>query len=161
MEFRFEVGVGNHKRFVLFLLAVLTVSGGFTACAAQASGSAASASSSSSTDTFLLNDPNLSNQQGAIPGNRELFFRMMLATALVIVLAVVALYLSRKVLPKMARVSAKEIRVLETTYLGPRKALHLVQVGPHRFLIGSTNENISSLAQLAVDKQQAIDNRQP
>ena len=153
--------MSNHKRFVLFVFAALAVTGGFAGYAAQTSGSAAPATGSSSADTFLRDDPNLSNQQGAVPGNRELFFRMMLATALVIILAVVVLYLSRKVLPKMARGSAREIRVLETTYLGPRKALHIVQVGPHRFLIGSTNENINSLAQLAVDKQQAIDNRQP
>jgi flagellar biosynthetic protein FliO len=145
----------------LFLFAALAVSGGFAAYAAQTGALATPANSSSPADTFLLNDPNLSNQRGAVPGNRELLFRMMLATALVIVLAVAALYLSRRVLPKMARGAAKEIRVLETTYLGPRKALHLIQVGPHRFLIGSTNENISSLAQLAADKQQAIDNRQP
>ena len=71
---------------------------------------------------------------------------MMFAIALVVGLGVVALYLSKRVLPKMARASAKEIRIIETVYLGPRKALHLVEVGRHRLLIGSTHDTITPLA---------------
>ena len=55
-------------------------------------------------------------------------------------------FLSKKVLPRVARGSAKEIRVVETVYLGPRKALHLVEVGRRKLLIGSTSESITPLA---------------
>ncbi|NQT03593.1 MAG: flagellar biosynthetic protein FliO, partial [Planctomycetes bacterium] len=44
--------------------------------------------------------------------------------------------------------SGKEIRIAETVHLGPRKAVHLLEVGGRRFLIGSTNENITRLADL-------------
>lgn len=71
---------------------------------------------------------------------------MMVSILLVVGLGAAALYLSKKVLPRVARVSAKEIRVVETVYLGPRKALHLVEVGHHRLLIGSTHETITPLA---------------
>jgi flagellar biosynthetic protein FliO len=73
---------------------------------------------------------------------------MMFSVALVIVLGVAALYLSKKVLPKVTNAPGKEIHVLETTYLGPRKALHLVEVDNHKLLIGSTNENIATLAHM-------------
>jgi flagellar biosynthetic protein FliO len=91
-------------------------------------------------------DSNSVGSSNASPGFPELFFKMMGSIALVIGLGVAVLYLSKKVLPKVARGSAKEIRVVETVYLGPRKALHLVEVGHHRLLIGSTQENISPLA---------------
>jgi flagellar biogenesis protein FliO len=40
----------------------------------------------------------------------------------------------------------KQIHVLETTHLGPRKAVHLVKIGEQQLLIGSTNESITTLA---------------
>ena len=73
---------------------------------------------------------------------------MMFSVAIVAVLAVAAFYLSRKVLPKVTNAPDKEIRVVETTYLGPRKTLHLVQVGNQKLLIGSTNDTITTLARL-------------
>jgi flagellar biogenesis protein FliO len=40
---------------------------------------------------------------------------------------------------------------VETVHLGPRKAVHLIDVGHRRFLIGSTNENVTKLADLNED----------
>lgn len=42
----------------------------------------------------------------------------------------------------------KQIRVLETTHLSPHRALHLVQVGEHTYLIGATDQSIQLLSQL-------------
>ena len=81
-------------------------------------------------------------------GSGELFVKMMLSLILVVALAVAALYLSKRVLPKVTRASGKEIRVMETSYLGPRKALHLVEIGNQKLLIGSTNESITTLAHI-------------
>jgi len=39
----------------------------------------------------------------------------------------------------------REVRVIETTCLGPRKALHLVEVGSQRLLIASTNDSVTML----------------
>ena len=91
-------------------------------------------------------DPNGPSSGGLHLGNGELFLRMMLSVGLVIALGAAALYLSRKVLPRVAHASGKEIHVLETAYLGPRKALHLVEVGNQRLLIASTNDNVTMLA---------------
>lgn len=92
------------------------------------------------------NDPNLVSSANAGLGGRELFLRMMLSVGLVIGLGAAALYLSKRVLPRVANAPGREIHVLETTYLGPRKALHLVEVANQRLLIASTNENVTMLA---------------
>jgi flagellar biogenesis protein FliO len=42
----------------------------------------------------------------------------------------------------------KEIHIVETVHLGPRKAVHLLEIGGRRYLIGSTNEKINTLADL-------------
>jgi flagellar biosynthetic protein FliO len=71
---------------------------------------------------------------------------MMFSVVLVVVLGAAALYMSKKVLPRITNLPGKEIRILETAHLGPRKAVHLVKIGNQRLLIGSTNESISMLA---------------
>jgi flagellar biosynthetic protein FliO len=100
---------------------------------------------SEATGSFL-NDPNLSQQPGLGIDSGKLFVKMLGSVVLVIALAGAVLYLSKKVLPKVTNTAGKEIRVVETTYLGPRKALHLVEVGHQKLLIGSTNESIATLA---------------
>jgi flagellar biosynthetic protein FliO len=96
----------------------------------------------------FLNDPNPDPATGTTDGTagQELFLKMMLSVVLVVVLGVVAIYVSKKLLPRMTGASGKEIRVLETAYLGPRKAVHLVEIANRRLVIGSTNENITALA---------------
>jgi flagellar biogenesis protein FliO len=37
---------------------------------------------------------------------------------------------------------------VETTHLGPRKGIHLIQVGTRRLLIASTDETITMLAEV-------------
>ncbi len=99
----------------------------------------------------LFDDPNFAQpgpEASGNLGNKELFFKMMLSGLLVVGLGVGALYLSKRVLPNLTKACGKEIRVVETTYLGPRKALHLVEIGNQRLLIGSTNESIAALAHI-------------
>jgi flagellar biosynthetic protein FliO len=91
-------------------------------------------------------EPNSPDQFSGSSNIQNLFLRMIASIVLVVGLSVAALYLSKKVLPKVARGSAKEIRIVETVYLGPRKALHLVEVGHHKLLIGSTHESITPIA---------------
>ncbi len=80
------------------------------------------------------------------PVGTNLYVRMMLTVLLVLALGIPAIYLSRKLLPKIGNLPGKEVRVLETAHLGPRKQIHLVAAGQHRLLLASTNENITMLA---------------
>jgi flagellar biosynthetic protein FliO len=72
----------------------------------------------------------------------------MVALIFLIVLSIGAFYVSKRLLPKLSNRPSKEIRIVETVHLGPRKAVHLIEVGNRRFLIGSTNENIRKLAEV-------------
>lgn len=80
-----------------------------------------------------------------------IYYRMMLAVLIVVVLGGAAIYVSKKVLPKIVNLPGKEIRVVETVYLGPKKAVHVLEVGHRRFLIGSTSENVTKLADITSD----------
>ncbi|MCH7555838.1 MAG: flagellar biosynthetic protein FliO [Planctomycetes bacterium] len=73
---------------------------------------------------------------------------MMFSVLFLVVLGVAVIYVSKRFLPKITKLSGKEIRIAETVHLGPRKAVHLLEIGNRRFLIGSTNESITRLADL-------------
>jgi flagellar biosynthetic protein FliO len=81
----------------------------------------------------------------------ELLFRMMGGLIIVIALMMAVFYLSKRVLPKLNKNSGKEIQILETTMLGPRKYLHVIKVANQRLLLGSTNDRINMLAHLVDD----------
>jgi flagellar biogenesis protein FliO len=77
---------------------------------------------------------------------RELFYKMLLSVLLVIALGVAAIYVSRKLLPRITNLPGKQVRIVETTYLAPRKGIHLIQIGARRLLVASTSETITMLA---------------
>ncbi len=75
---------------------------------------------------------------------------------LVVVLGAAAIYLSKKLLPRFTQLSGKRIRVVETVHLGPRKTVYLLKIGSQQLLIGSTNENITKLADIS-DESSEVD----
>jgi flagellar biosynthetic protein FliO len=105
---------------------------------------------------LLGNDPNFSGGPADSLNTGELFFKMMLSVLLVIGLGAAAIYISKKLLPKIANLPGKEIRVIETVHLGPRKTVHLLQVGNRRLLIGSTGESITKLADVTTDSTDGL-----
>jgi flagellar biosynthetic protein FliO len=78
----------------------------------------------------------------------ELFYKIMLAVVFVVALGAAAIFMTKRYLPKIANLQGREIRIVETVHLGPRKSVHILKIGSRRLLIGSTNENISRLADL-------------
>ena len=154
--------VGFKKKIVAFLVTIALGSGVLVLCSAQSAtdrtesepGNAgfrsvpADGGSKSKTGSLFANDPNFSERHSDNAGSRELFFKMVLSILLVVVLGVAAIYISKKLLPKITNLPGKEIRIVETVHLGPRKAVHLLEIGDRRFLISSTNENITKLADI-------------
>jgi len=98
--------------------------------------------------SLFANDPNFSAKTIESMGRQELFFKMMLSVLLVIVLGATAIYISKKLLPRITNSPGKKIHILETAHIGPRKTVHLLEIDNQRLLIGSTNENISTLIHL-------------
>jgi len=101
----------------------------------------------SKSGSLFENDSNSSRTSDG-PGILESFFKMMISLLFLVALGAAAIYVCKRFLPKITNLPGKEIHISETVHLGPRKAVHLLEVGERRFLIGSTNENITRLADL-------------
>jgi len=87
------------------------------------------------------------NSQFDGPDNYSDFFSTLITSIFfIVVLGGIALYLSKKFMPKLRPTSGQDISIRETIHLGPNKTMHLVEVGKKKFLVGSTSENISMLA---------------
>ena len=135
------------KKIVVFLLAIILCNIATFAYSAQ-SGADESTKSllSDNSDSVYSTQPNLTIGSDVNPGASGLFFKMILMVLVVVVFGVAAIYLSKKLLPKFSRLPGKRIQVCETVHIGPRKAIHLIKIDEQTLLIGSTNENISKLA---------------
>ena len=75
-------------------------------------------------------------------------WKMLAYMLVIVVLGVGAIVVVRKVLPRIgaAMPSGKRISTIETAHLGPRKTVHLLQVGTRKILVGGTREGLSMLA---------------
>jgi flagellar biogenesis protein FliO len=87
-----------------------------------------------------------SYEQFGVSGGREFFYKMLVSILVVAVLGAGVVYVSRKLLPKISNLPGKQIRIIETHHLGPRKSIHLISVGSRRLLIGNTSERITMLS---------------
>jgi len=101
--------------------------------------------------SLFTNNTNFPFKNPSSFGNNQLVYKFIFSIFLVIALGAIAFYLSRKFGPKITKLSGKKIKIIETIYLGQKKTLHLVKIGNREILIGSTNENISMLADVTDD----------
>jgi flagellar biogenesis protein FliO len=137
--------VNQRKRIIGGLCIALVLAGSLVGLASRSANRQEPIATEPLEKLTFLDDPNLAGATELNLSNKELLTKTVLSVALVLVLGVLALYVSKTVLPKVTKSPSKEIHVLETAYLGPRKALHLVEVNGQRLLVGSTNENITTL----------------
>ena len=102
-----------------------------------------------SDETLLSNnskDFNFDKGSGQDLDVSKALHRMLIAVFVVIALGTAALYASKKVLPKFAKIQGKKIRVTETLHLGSRKMLYLIEIEGRQLLVGSTGDRITTLA---------------
>jgi len=149
------------KKNIVLLIAVVLVAGVLVICSAQSTtdgiepeisqpdSSQQQEGTESTNSPLFANDPDFFSGSDFNSGGGVFSIRAILAVLFVLALFIVAIYVSKKLLPKITNLPGKEIRIVETVHLGPRKAVHLLEIGNRRFLIGSTNENITKLADLA------------
>ena len=79
------------------------------------------------------------------------FLQMIAALALVVGLILVTWYFSGKLLrglPVGQHLASKHIRLVETRYLGPKRALLLIEVGGEYLLLSSSDNNLSFIKQI-------------
>jgi flagellar biosynthetic protein FliO len=154
---------GFRNRILMFLITILLGAGALIVCSAR-SPAAVTGSEKTQTDAkppqsdadseksqLFKNDPNFFKKSDYSPLGGEFSFRAILAVLFVLALFVAAVYVSKKLLPKITNLPGREIRIVETVHLGPRKAVHVIEIANRRFLIGSTNENVTKLADLGND----------
>ncbi len=151
-----------NKRIVL-LLAVIALGGGLMVVCFGKSAADQTDPEKSAPEPNLLgaqSNERIGSEPGDERGSSDQFsydpgdgmgYDLVRAILLVAVLGAAAIYVSKKLLPKITNLPGKEVRVVETVYLGPRKAVHVLEVGSRRFLVGSTNENITQLADITGD----------
>lgn len=77
---------------------------------------------------------------------REALQKLVTSTLIIIVLGGAAIYLAKRVMPKVNAAMGKEIKIVESLRLGPRKQLHIVRVGNRMLLVGSGGETVAFLA---------------
>jgi len=68
------------------------------------------------------------------------------AVLIILVLGAAAVFVVKRLLPRLGISQGRRISVLETVYLGPRKSLHMVQVGDRTLLVSGTRERLALLA---------------
>lgn len=79
------------------------------------------------------------------------FLQMIAALALVVGLILVVWHFSSKLmkgLPAGRQLLSKHIRIVETRYLGPKKALLLVEVGGEYLLLASSDSGLTLVKQI-------------
>ena len=74
-----------------------------------------------------------------------LMWQMLAAALVVLAVGALALFVVKRILPRIRYASHKRISVLETAYLGSRKAVHLLQVGSVKLLVASSPEGVVRL----------------
>jgi flagellar biosynthetic protein FliO len=151
------------KKIFLFLMMIALGSGVLVICSAQPASNGIKSEKSqpvsnqpqagtgSTNSPLYANDPNYFRGSDFSSGGAEFSIKAVLAVLFVLALFIAAIYVSKKLLPKITNLAGKEIRIIETVHLGPRKAVHLLEIENRRFLIGSTNENVTKLADLSSD----------
>jgi len=155
--------VGLKKKIIVFLITVLLGTCTLIVCSAQSSTNGIDsdktqpvpdqpqAGAESDNMPLFTNDPNFFSRSDYNSVGGEFSIRAILAILFVVALFIAAIYVSKKLLPRITNLPGREIRIIETVHLGPRKAVHVLVVNNRRFLIGSTNENVTKLADLGSD----------
>jgi flagellar biogenesis protein FliO len=132
------------------LLALLTLMGcGAAVCVSQAQANAPA--KQATTAYWGYGDANQpASIQPANSSTSEAVRTLMTSIVVLIVLGTAAIYAAKKWLPKIGMAKGKHIAVMESVQLAPNRAVHLIQVGSQRFLVGSSNESVRMLADVTL-----------
>lgn len=94
------------------------------------------------TSPFLKSNQEKDNLQG------QLLKQMFLMIGFIGIVGVGAWFFCKKMAGPFGGLKGKSITVAETVSLGPKKTLHIIEIGTKKLLIASAGENISMLADI-------------
>ena len=136
----------HRKKTVLFLIITALLCSCVVFCPAQTSPK--EDESQSNNNSAFIKDPNFAFNAPSGLKDKELVYKFIFSVFLVVAVGTGAIYFSMRLGGKIARISGKNVQIVETLYLGQRKALHLLKIGRREILVGSTNENINLIADI-------------
>ena len=83
-----------------------------------------------------------------LPETEGYLGKMIAYVVVILVLGVGAFLAAKRFLPRGRLPDEGKIRVVGSTYLGPRKQLHVLEVGSQRFLVASCRDSVSMISEL-------------
>ncbi|OHB57542.1 MAG: hypothetical protein A2Y07_02555 [Planctomycetes bacterium GWF2_50_10] len=95
-------------------------------------------------------DPNATPGAADKTPTSEALTKLLAAIIIVLVVGSVAIWASKKYLPKIAAAKGKNIKLLETVTLAPQRQVHIIEVGTQKFLIGSSADSVRMLADVTL-----------
>ena len=98
--------------------------------------------------SLFAKDPNIMGSSVRDINMSELFYKMLFLVGLVVALGGAAFYVSKKYGSRFTGFPGGKIQVLERTHIAPHKMVFLLKVGNQKFLIGSTREHLTMLAEI-------------
>ena len=104
---------------------------------------------------LLLTLPTLARAEGTNSQDFSFFssfLQMIAALAIVVGLILLTRHFSNKFIggPPAARFASKHIRLVETRYIAPKKALILIEVGGAYLLLASSEDNLAFVKQVDI-----------
>jgi len=138
-----QVVVNTNKKMLVLMIAVVVCS---LAAPCSAQKNYKESEHQSKTTAMSAADPNFTFKKTSGFSDKELVYKFIFSVLLVVGVGIVAIYFSKRLGGKIPRLSGKKVQIVETLYLGQRKALHLLKIGRREILVGSTNENINFIA---------------
>ncbi len=87
---------------------------------------------------------NLSNGRDA----KAMLWQMLASVAVLAVLLVIALLLVRRYGGKLKIAQGREMKLIETLHLAPRRSVHMIEVQGRRILVSATRDSIGMLTEL-------------
>jgi flagellar biogenesis protein FliO len=85
--------------------------------------------------------------------------RMLAYGAVILLLGGAAVFMARRYLPRARPAGGRRVRVTDSVYLGPRKQLHVLEVGPQRFLIASCRDSVTMISELTSSFSELYEDR--
>lgn len=104
--------------------------------------------SKGSNRSLFAEDPNFIGSSAGDTDMWGLFYKMLFLAGVVFALGAAVTYLSRRYGSRFSGFSGGKIQVLERAHIGPHKMVLLLKAGNRKFLLGSTRENLTMLAEI-------------
>jgi flagellar biogenesis protein FliO len=90
-------------------------------------------------------------------GSGGVLGKMASYAIVILLLGAAAMVLGKRYLPRLQPAGVGRIQVVDSAYLGPRKQLHVVQIGSQRFLVASCRDSVTMISELASTFAEALE----